>query len=1325
MFKPRFSLWRAILVCEKRAFIFQSSLGIFRILFGLAGPYFLYRITGFIETATPTTPSTPAFFFALGFGLSAFLKKFLDNHTWHSTRQLCVRVKAVLVNEIYCKSLTRIPSSSSAPAGLSISDADGTTDPASVGMEGATEPSSPGKSAASTVGKIVTLMSTDAETIRDYLPDCFELILIPFHILTAIAGLLYLVGWPALVGLAVMFLTLPLTYWNAQWNMRVYERLMKAQDSRTGIVNEVLQGIRVIKTFAWEPQFLDKIQTARAKELHCLVSVYLAESVNTFIWLMAPIVVSFVTLSTLTKWSDVPMTSQTAFTCLSLFNSLRIPLMYLPLVIADAFKMAVAFGRIERFLVEDDLELVSGEGKKETEFVGFENASFEWYSSSSGSGETSCGESGAFELRNLDVSFPVGELTCVCGPTGSGKSSLLQALLGEMKRTSGTFQLRNGGDGGGVAYVAQTSWLQNATIRDNITFCERYEAVRYGEVVRACALEKDLAMLEAGDLTEVGEKGINLSGGQKQRISLARALYSRASCLLLDDPLSAVDAPTARHLFTHAICGPLARNRTRILVTHATALVLKDCPTPADFVVLLKAALGISSGLRHRGSTSSLGSFASVPDSMNDETASSSDEITLSNAHHSAGPLDPVDYANGKTANTAAKLVETETKSSGHIQNKYYGIYISSAGGFVFLVLLFGFNMMDRVVRVFQDYWIKLWADSYTGDENLSGMVSLMGVGMSASLFPFNTGAGMWTALSSGAVTPLSEPTGETNPNVDYYIMMYGLIGLLWVLVFLTVILVRSVGSYFASKSFHNKLIQRIIYAPMRFFDTTPVGRILNRATKDISVIDNGVMTNFEEVIGTVMDALAVLVVVFSITPSFVFTLIPLFLIYFNVSQRFLMCQREMKRLDSITRSPIYSMFSETLVGVSTIRAYSAEPRFKSQNLSRVDTNHRAFYYMYGANRWFGVRTAVIAGSVILSAALSTVWMREEIGAGLAGLSLTWTLQFSDYLVWIVRVHAQLEMNLNAVERVDEYCEIEQERPAIIESNRPPANWPDKGSLTVSHLEMRYTPDQPSVLSDVSFSIRGGQKVGIVGRTGAGKSSLTLSLFRLIEPTAGTITLDGLDISQLGLFDLRSRITMIPQDPVLFAGTVRSNLDPFGEYGDALVFASLADVKFFESMHQKQKGVESGDRGDSDCTLLSEDGASGVTAGVNAGLETAVSEGGHNFSQGQRQLLCLARALLKSSKLTVFDEATASVDVETDANIQRVIRGPAFTNTTVLSIAHRLRTIADYDVVLVLEKGRVVQFGKPADLIQEEGGIFRNMCLESGEFEELMALATR
>ncbi|KAJ3114439.1 hypothetical protein HK100_001659 [Physocladia obscura] len=1363
-------LWIALLASELKVFGYQTILASFSAAFGLAGPYFLYRITGYIQN--PEFSVWWAFSFAVAFGLSTGLSALCDNHSWFSAMKMSIRYKAILVNEIYSKALRRIPAA--AKKAVEKEKEGDEKDDASV-------------------GKIVTLMSTDAETVRDVMPELYDMILTPLHIAAAVFGLLYVVGWPALAGLTVMILTLPLTYWNSLWNIRAYENMMKAQDNRTNIVNEVLQGIRIIKYFAWERQFIEKINVARETELRALVQRMLSGAANTFIWIMSPLCVSFVTLSVLTTIAGSRLDSQTAFTCLSLFNALRFPLMNLPYIIADIFQLKVAIDRIVQFLNQEDLEkysensennAIAGESgatakAKNTPVIGFQSGWFKWYSStdieiedatgparntertpllsfvpsSSSSSQLSVVEasptSTAFTLRELNVSFPVGVLTAICGATGAGKSSILQALLGEMKRISGNAYLPDrrfykpsvNDLHGGVAYVAQTSWLLNATIRENICFGEPYNPIRYAKVIKACALVKDLEILEAGDLTEIGEKGINLSGGQKQRISLARAVYSRASFVLMDDPLSAVDAPTARHLFEHAICGSLMIGRTRILVTHATSLVLKTKNTKYLVVVQsgnILAAGPVSLALQKPGVEAIIG-FNQILD----KNATSSDSLVSSSSAHTIVASQSIsgndididenenergekieDFANGQSADSA-KLIDKEALTTGAIKSQFYIAYIQHAGGILFVMVLIAFFVGDRILSFFNDYWIKTWAEAYSNNSTESA-VSILS---SSLIAPFSFGHQLFpsnpllaNAILSGAVesTPKALNMLES-PSVDvgYYIKMYALISCTWVTVILIGFAISRIGSYIASKKFHKGLIERILYAPMRFFDTTPIGRVLNRATKDISVIDGDIVRHLGDLVETSMDALAILCVVVLVTPVFLVTLVPIGGLYYIVSSRFLACQREIKRIDSTTKSPIYAMFSETLVGVSTIRAYGQEQRFMKENLERVDVNHRTFFYMWSVNRWFGTRVSSIGAFVILSSAVGTVAMRNVIGAGLAGLSLTWVLSFSDYLVWIVRRQAQLEMSMTSVERVLEYSTIEQERPHHIEATKPPLDWPNHGSLTVSGLEMRYAPEQPPVLTNVSFSIKGGEKVGIVGRTGAGKSSLSLSLFRIVEAHAGTIVLDGIDIATIGLHDLRSRLTMIPQDPVLFAGTIRSNLDPFGEYDDASVWNCLKQVRFLESMQSVALAVE----GNPVSGTLNSGGGLSESERTNVTLESAVAEGGNNFSQGQRQLLCLARALLKSSRLTVFDEATASVDNETDASIQMAIRGESFKNTTVLSIAHRLRTIADYDKILVLEKGCVAQFGTPFELMQVEG-IFRTMCLDSGEYADLLEMAT-
>ncbi|KAI9353265.1 hypothetical protein DFJ73DRAFT_759726 [Zopfochytrium polystomum] len=1418
-----------LLMSQWRSFLYSSAMSIASTLMQVAGPFFLYiwcdrvflkqaaqhnRIVGSIMDPANSSPMI-LYVSVCCLPLTVFVKGLLDGQTWHEGVKIGVRLKAVVVNEVYVKSLRRVVTVSAAAnkASSDLSVERGSFSAAKSQDEGKAKGDDKEENDA-TVGRIVTLMSSDAEKIKDSLPYVVDLLSAPVQIIVSILALLQVIGWPALAGLTVMLTTFPATYYLSEWANRVFGRLMDATDRRTNIVNDSLQGIRTIKYFAWERSFLEKIDEARDKEMRCLIDYYLQGATATFAWLFTPILVAFFTLLTITEVAGHQLDARMAFTCISLFYNLRFPMAILPNMIAEVFQLKVAATRISHFLKQDELEKYSAlpeEVPLDAPTVGVRSGTFQWFieeaeatvkpaadastapapseqttllNGMSSNVSSTLATVASFTLRNINLTFPVGGLTSICGPTGAGKSSLIQALLGEMKRLSGRAYLPDPRNPvaipgtnltTGTAYVSQTSWLQNSTIRDNILFGEAYDALRYARVIKACALTEDLTTLEAGDLTEIGEKGINLSGGQKQRVSLARAVYSRAAFILLDDPLSSVDAPTARHVFDQAICGLLA-GRTRILVTHQTALIAPR----ADYLVIIRAGEVLFAGT-FAGALATLGVDAVLSREDVDASASySSMQNLLTTKEPAAAEMSndvagvPADFSTRKDPDAVQRLVQDEDRSTGAVKLSNYIAYISAAGGLFFLILLISTMIGDRMILFATDYWVKLWAEAYgngTGVEDPIGAIWWSsGVGASASVdssrplevsfmlrIPMPSLAALTTANDSSAASSTAGDDSERQ-EVDtwYYIVGYGLISTSWVVVFLSTHVVRCFGSYFASKKFNKALMQNIMFAPIRFFDTTPIGRILNRASKDLSVIDKDVMQSIDFFLTSVIGVIAVALVICSITPLFLGFMVPMMYLYYLVGTRYLATSRELKRLESVTRSPTYSMLSETLTGCSTIRAFGAEQRFIEENLRRVDVNSRAYYFLWCSNRWLGVRISTIAAVTIFAAALIVVQTRDYIGAGFAGLALTWSLSLSQDLVWLIRRHANMEMSMNAVERVNEYLTLPQEAAMIIPTRRPPSSWPSGGAIEVKNLEMRYAPDLPPVLKNVSFSIKAGEKVGIVGRTGAGKSSLLLSIFRIFEPSAGSIVIDGVDVATIGLFDLRSRLTMIPQDPVLFAGTIRSNLDPFNEIEDDRIWRALERVRFLQSLQStsdvaaasvtlaSSSSSSSGASTDGGAALKRPRGSHEATTAVSAPttgvgntdggragitLNAVLTEGGSNFSQGQRQLLCLARALLRRSRLTIFDEATASVDNETDALIQETIRGEDFAGTTVLSIAHRLRTIADYDKVLVIEAGEVAALGSPYELMTMDpadgSAIFRKMCEQSGEFEELLAIAKR
>ncbi|TPX59204.1 hypothetical protein SpCBS45565_g07789 [Spizellomyces sp. 'palustris'] len=1314
----------------------------------LGTPFFLNRLIKYIEY--PSEPISAGLLYAFAMFVCAMIRNIFEQLNWYLGRRVGMRCRSIVIAELFRKSLRR------AAGRVSTSNEEAKNESANTNTDGN-----------ASVGKIVTLMSVDAGRVNGLPTFLAVLIVTPVSICITIAFLLKVLGWPALGGVIVMILMMPITVAQGNYFSRVEERFLECSDKRMSIMNEILQGIRLIKMYAWEGQFMEKVKVARKQELRNLVKLIIANALAAFIWHCGPLIVAFVSFVTFTKIAGRELDASTAFTSLALFNTLRLPLVQFPDLIVYLLDTLVSLRRIEAFLKQEELEKfkqsdeeVLSENKNEP-VVGFRDASFTWGASSEnhdGNAALDMLQGHSFTLRRLDVTFPIGAFSVICGATGAGKSSLLQALLGgrellttisrsepslsclsspEMTTLQGHGYLPDTRTAGpidpttgfhpGVAYVSQTAWLQNATIRDNICFGDPYEPIRYNKVVRACALVKDFETLAGGDLTEIGEKGINLSGGQKQRISLARAAYSKASFILLDDPLSAVDAPTAKHLFEQCLLGVMA-GRTRILVTHAVGLTVPR----TDFVVILKEGKVVAHGCPADVAAHPQAGGILTEDMLNStETSSTLTEISsVTDAE-----LSVEDHADGRSAHQVKKLVEDEQKESGAVRFAVYKSYGVAVGGYLYVAGILVVIIVERLLQVALDVWLQKWAEAYGEAE--SGPHSAAFDRGSKPAEAFNMFWAYTVRIGAGVVWDYS-PTPSTNittlgaqippssgVDVNYYVVVYALIGLGFVLVNQLSYIVNTLGYYRASKSYHDSMLRRVLNAPMRFFEVTPLGRILNRFSKDISAIDK----DMHLVGGFLMDSsdfLVVLAVITVISPMILLAVPVIAIAYVSISGRYLTASRELKRLDSVTRSPIYSHFSEALVGAPTIRAYGQEPRFLSDNLARIDANHRPYHYLWAANRWLSFRTNSIGGCLVLLTALTILFTSDVLGPGLAALSLTYSLILTDTMLMVVRVHNMMEMSMNAVERVEEYLTIEQEGCLDKAGDHPPKEWPSQGKVDIKGISLRYADDQPLVLKDLSFTIHPGKKIGVIGRTGAGKSTLFLALFRIIKYAKGTIDIDGVDITNVNLHDLRSRLTIIPQEPVLFSGTVRSNLDPVSEHDDASMWSALRRVRLLESLQSKEMDTEQSlvstvARMDSEVTLgeaTSTDESSSSLKQTGFSLDAPVLENGSNFSQGQRQLLCLARALLRSSKVVALDEATASVDYETDTRVQETIRAE-FAGSTILCIAHRLRTVADYDHILVLDKGELVESGTPAELVERENGWFRRMCLESGEFDEI------
>ncbi|KAM4765357.1 multidrug resistance-associated protein 1 isoform 3-T3 [Cyanocitta cristata] len=1186
----------------------------------------------------------------------------------------------------------------------------------------------------STVGEIVNLMSVDAQRFMDLATYINMIWSAPFQVILALYLLWQNLGPSVLAGVAVMILLVPVNAVMAMKTKTYQVAQMKSKDNRIKLMNEILNGIKVLKLYAWELAFREKVLEIRQKELQVLKkSAYLA-AMATFTWVCAPFLVALSTFAVyVTINKNNILDAQKAFVSLALFNILRFPLNMLPMVISSIVEASVSLKRLRVFLSHEELDpdsIVRGPIKEAEGCIVVKNATFSW------------AKTDPPLLNSINFTVPEGSLVAVVGQVGCGKSSLLSALLGEMDKKEGYVVVK-----GSVAYVPQQAWVQNATLEDNIIFGREMSESRYKRVIEACALLPDVEILPSGDKTEIGEKGVNLSGGQKQRVSLARAVYCNADVYLLDDPLSAVDAHVGKHIFEKVI-GPkgILKNKTRVLVTHAvnylpqmdTILVMTDgeisemgsyqellqqdgafaeflrtyanaeqtmensdtnSPSakegkPIENGVLVNEAPG---KLMHRSSSRKCSSrhlehphkHSSTwphpgPSLAEQDKVCWWEYITRVHTRWICAVGGPVSVCVGAAPGTwqlnlwgcsptpgwqlsnsstysrdtgkpqhqsstaelqkplaeknSWKLMEADTAKTGRVKATVYWDYMKAIGLFMSFLAIFLF-MCNHIASLASNYWLSLWTD----DPVING----------------------------------------TQQNTTLRLGVYGALGISQGIAVFGYSMVVSIGGIFASRHLHLNLLHNVLRSPMSFFERTPSGNLVNRFSKEIDTIDSTIPPIIKMFMGSTFNVIGACIIILLATPIAAVIIPPLGLVYLFVQRFYVATSRQLKRLESVSRSPVYSHFNETLLGVSVIRAFEEQKRFIKQNDMKVDENQKAYYPSIVANRWLAVRLEYVGNCIVLFAALFAVIARNKLSAGLVGLSVSYSLQITAYLNWLVRMSSELETNIVAVERVKEYAEMEKEAEWSIEQTAPASSWPEEGKVEFRGYGLRYREDLDLVLKNINVTINGGEKIGIVGRTGAGKSSLTLGLFRINEAAEGEIIIDGINIAKIGLHDLRFKITIIPQDPILFSGSLRMNLDPFDQHSDEDIWRSL------ELAHLKNFVSSLPDKLNHEC-----------------------AEGGENLSVGQRQLVCLARALLRKSKILVLDEATAAVDLETDKLIQSTIKSQ-FEECTVLTIAHRLNTIMDYTRVLVLERGEVVECGTPDQLLQEKG-IFYSMAKDSG-----------
>ncbi|CAK6978676.1 ATP-binding cassette sub-family C member 4-like [Scomber scombrus] len=1099
-----------------------------------------------------------------------------------------------------------------------------------------------------TTGQIVNLLSNDVNRFDEITLNLHYLWVAPLQTVAIIGFLWNGIGVSCLAGVAVIVLMMPVQAWFGKLFGKFRGKTAILTDNRIRIMNEVVSGIRIIKMYAWEKPFSALVTEVRREEIIQIMRSSYLRGLNMASFFASSKIIVFVTF-TLYALLGNTITASVVFVTVSLYGTIKLTLtLFFPLAVEKLSETLVSICRIKSFLLLEEVDrknfAFALEKKKETN-IEIEKLSCYWDKSLD-----------APSLQNVSVNAQSNQLLAVIGQVGSGKSSLLSAILGELPHDTGTLRVR-----GQLAYASQQPWVFPGTIRSNILFGRELNLQRYERVIAACALKKDLELLPDGDQTPIGDKGATLSGGQKTRISLARAVYQEADIYLLDDPLSAVDAEVGKYLFEQCICG-LLKNKCRILVTHQMQhlrgadqiLVLREGHIMAQgtYNELQRSGLDIASMLRSEEEPEQRS-----PSAEPDKLSLHSQRTNRSHCSHSS--LLPPE-SNCKLPVEAVRSMSEETRVVGNVSRHIYLKYFTAGGHVLLLLAIVLLSVIAEVAYIGQDWWLVYWArggheffNSTTSDvtvKNNAHNVTLIDRESSLTFY-----LGIYSGFTAAAVI-----FGYARSLVIFHR------------------LVRS------AQRLHNSMFGAILRTPVHFFDVNPIGRILNRFSKDIGLMDSMLPLTFVDFYQLFLQNVGVVAVAASVIPHILIAVIPLLFIFLYLRRFYLNTSRDIKRLESISRSPVFSHLSSSLQGLWTIRAFRAEERLKKAFDAYQDTHSEAWFLFLMTSRWFALRLDSICSIFLTTATFGCLLLRDGLEAGEVGLMLTYAVTLVGNFQWTVRQSAELENMMTSVERVVEYTELKSEAPWETEK-RPPPDWPNRGLLTFDRVNLSYGPDGPPVLKDISATFRPSEKVGIVGRTGAGKSSLVSALFRLAEPQ-GKIYIDGVLTSEIGLHDLRRKMSIIPQDPVLFTDTVRKNLDPFDQHTDEALWIALDEVQL-------------------KC----------VVEELPGKLETVLAESGSNFSVGQRQLVCLARAVLRKNRILVVDEATANVDPRTDELIQKTIRDK-FRECTVLTIAHRLNTIIDSDRILVLDSGGIQELDRPFTLLQTEGAFYK-MVQQTGPTE--------
>jgi ABC-type multidrug transport system fused ATPase/permease subunit len=1153
--------------------IIMTILALVELLGRLAVPVLLQQILKAMEN--PLAPTSAAITYALltwAVTLIATQSAVLD--LWYS-RRAYERSRGEMITMLYEKTLTRKI--------VRIDEKDNKD-------EG--DPTKSKESAS--MGKIMNLMRFDSYEVSQRFWEFPYLIFQPAQLVLSILLIWRVVGWSSLAGVAAVVIAQVINAGIARVQLIYEKKRRAATDEKLKRISQFVEAIRHLRWYGWQDTWIGQIMVARQKELKLRIVVNLWRNGIRFVDKLASGLFPVIAFYAYTVWAGKPLTVDVAFPALQLFAMLDTAIQEIPDLITVVLNAQVALGRLEAFMAEPNKDDNAPQPSSET--LKLNRASFAWPGAAD------------YVLKDVSLTFQPG-LTVVCGEVAAGKTALLQALLGELDLREGELDR----PGEAIGYCAQTPWLESMSIRDNILFAAPFDKTRYQQVLDACALAIDLANFKSGDLSNIGENGIGLSGGQKARVALARAVYSQAKIIFLDDPLSALDSQTAETIVRRCIAGPLLKGRITVLVTHRTEL----CYTLASQVVevshgvvrVLDPGTDLSHGL---SKTLSVGSQDEVATEKEDDK------------------IEPEE---------AEKAIEEEYRAHGGVNFSVYWEYIKAGKlkwwGILLFVLCF-----YRLIDVLETWILKSWGEAYNrpdGEQNPG----------------FHFGSDPFASLPS------------PEKNVRPWLIWYFLIAAAEALFFIISQSVMLVIIYVAGKQMFRDMIQRVSQATFRYYDVTPIGRLMNRLTSDANTIDGNISLQFSNVARLSLVWLVSLLVIASVTPVFLAFSLALTLAFVLIFRQFLPTSQSLRRLEMVSLSPLMSNFGALLEGLTTVRAYAAQERFLDRLINVVDTFQKMDHFYWSLQAWLIYRFDALAATSTLL--LTLIALSTGVSAGLTAFVLTASSKFVTATHGLCRAYGSLQMDFVSVERVVELLHLEQEPPGSID---PPASWPRyTGDIVFENVTMRYAPHLDPALEDVSFTIKAGSSTALLGRTGSGKSTLALSLLATILPEKGRILIDGIDIATVNTHALRSRITFLAQEPVLFPGSIRMNLDPLEAHTDAECSRVLAKIA----------------------------GRHGWT------LTTTIDAGGKNLSQGQRQLVGLARAMLRRSSIVIFDEATASIDTVTARGIQELLR-EELAESTVITIAHRLEAVRGATDAVVLRKGRVLRRGTREQMSGDLGG---------------------